>query len=279
MKWFMKVPKWGWAAIIIAAFAVISLGIYAAIIPNRSASTTVKFEFTAQDTGTGINGSALIYGSDITGLTIDEIGALHGTDFTYLGTNLTGEGFTPDFTTYRYVAVVTYAGYCDEEFTISTTGTYAVVMLPSATNTTAIAFSATLQTDLTSTTETNWTFAVQCVNSTGGANASLGFRPFYNFIGNGSINFAEFGTYTNQFLVELQLNAVADADYITSVNGISADVEAIGNSLFIKVKQDVVGRRLVDVNFATGIGTTFNVTAAYTGFGAPWAYTLLGTMA
>jgi hypothetical protein len=271
-----KNVKIGIAVIFITAIIVIG-GVVVLQSPIITPGTTVTFLFQDQWTEADLNGTASIYGADITDLTVDEIGELDSTDFTLLGVNYSGEGFTP-VATYKYVAVVTLAGYCTQEFLISSTGTYTVIMLPKATNASVLAFSATLATDITSnTTETEWTLAVQALNSTGGANNSLGFSPYCDFI-SGGVTLADFGTYNKQFLIEIALSVTADTAYLTSVGGISRSITAVGNSLFVNVNQDIIGRREISVNFAAGIGTTFNITAVTVGFGSSALYTPLGAL-
>jgi hypothetical protein len=221
-----------------------------------------------------------VYGANVTDLTTAEINALNGsTDFSLLGYNATGEGFTLD-ENFRYVGIATCAGYNDQEFKI-TAGIFVVSLLPVATNASILGISGTLKTNLknnsvANTTETDWTLLVQCLNSSGSANNSLGFTPFCNFIG-GSAVYEDFATFTNQFLIDMNFNVTADVDWIT-VSGMDVTVVNSTTHLYILVDAEVIGGETLGVIF-DGIGVDFVVKSAYTGFGGVAGYTLLGVLA
>jgi len=281
-RWLFTTKK----GLIVFALMVVFVGggLWALFGAAPATENDVTFQFVNRN-GDEIAATGTIYGSDITGLTQTQQGALQDGEFTAFGTNESGEGFTPDYTTFLYVVVVTCSGYNTVEFILQGTGTVTVSMLPAGTNASILAISATLLTNLkddavnttANTTETDWTLTVQCLNSTGKANNSLGFAPFCDFMG-GSVNFGDFGTYTDQFLIEIGFNKTADADWIT-ISGISADVEESGTSLFILVNQEVQGRRSISVTFDDGIGVDFVVSSVYTGFGGIAGYTPLGVLA
>jgi hypothetical protein len=267
----------------VLAFLILG-GIWMVLNPAPATPITtpnaMTFNIVDRWTGEDNGGSITWYGSNIDGMTQAEVDALQGANFTALGTNISGEGFTPDADLF-YIGIASCVGYNDVEFELdsSVTGTITVTMLPVGTNASILAISSTLHTNLkddginttANTTETDWTLVVQCLNSTGKMNNSLGFGPFCNFIG-GGIDLADFATYTNQLFIDITLNVTADPDWITVGDELDVTVVNSTTHLYLLVNEEVIGRETLSITLDAGIGTTFVVSSAYTRFGSPTGY-------
>lgn len=292
-KWVRKHK--GLAAFVgIAGILLVSYLVYGGITGNwllwwtppaetPASGDTVEFSILGRDTGSELDAaSAAVYGADVADLDADEIDALNGSSFTLLGSNESGEGFTLD-ADFLYIVLVTCDGYNDQVFVLDTIGIVTVSLLPVGTNASVLGISDTLSTNLLenaveNTTETDWDLALQCLDAEGAANNSLGFRPFSTFL-DGEIEFADFETTLNQFVVEIEFNCTADVDWVTLGDELDVTVENSTTSLFLLVNEDVIGRVLLSITLDEGIGTDFNIQGITTGFGTMDLYTPLGVCA